>query len=158
MINKLKDICEKSNTTISKIINNKIESFMINKIIVNGKSTAKVIKHIEKGIYLFFNNEDIVVYIGQGGAGKSTLLKERILQELRNYKKNDNGNNGGTLSKNIQSVDKINFDKDEQFKNYIKDWKMKILNTSEVDIHIDILESICIELYNPKYNIKGKHN
>ena len=155
MKKKLNNLFNQCEMIIYKIIDNKIESFNINDMIINNKVSSKNIKHIEKGIYLFSNDENQIVYIGQGGVQTSTPLKKRILQELKNYKKTNYGNNGATLAKNIQSVDKINFDSDDEFRKHINKWKIEILDSTELDIHIDILESICIELYNPKYNIKG---
>ncbi len=156
MKNKLNKLFEECKIIICKIIDEEIESFNISDIVINNKISSKKIKHIQKGLYLFYNNASQIVYIGQGGAQTSTPLKNRILQELKNYNKTDNGNNGATLSKNIQTVDHIKFDSHDDFRSHIKGWKIKILDSLRFDIHIDIIESICIELYSPKYNIKGK--
>jgi excinuclease UvrABC nuclease subunit len=156
MKNKLTDILKECETIICKIIDNEIQSFNINALIKGKKVSSSDIEHIKKGIYLFSDDDNNIVYIGQGGVQPSTPLKKRILQELKNYQKTDNGNNGATLSKNIQSKDKINFDSTDNFIKHINNWKIKILDCNKMNIHIDILESICIELYNPKYNIKGK--
>ena len=103
-----------------------------------------------KGIYFFIQNENIV-YIGQG-----VKLRERILQELRLYRKTSKGNNGGTLSKNIQSEENQTFDEQKDYEKFIKLWKLYIIDINTFKINIDILESLLIELYVPKYNLKGK--
>ena len=156
MKKKLNSLLKESEIIICKIIDNEIQSFNINSLIKDKKVNSKDIKHIQKGIYLFSDDEDNIVYIGQGGVSTSTPLKNRILQELRNYQKTVKGSNGATLSKNIQTNDNIEFDSTDKFREYINNWKIKILDSSEFNIHIDILESICIGIYNPKYNIKGK--
>lgn len=152
MKNKLCKILKESEKMVCRIINNNIETVYIEKIIKD-----KDFPDIKKGIYLVCDDKDEIVYIGQGGTSRSTELKKRILQELRNFKKTDKGNNGGTLSKNIQSKDDVEFKNDSEFKEYINKWKIKILNCDELDIHIDIIESLCIELYKPIYNIKGNN-
>ena len=156
MKEKLKDLLDECKNIINKIINQEIESFEIKDLIKNNRVNTEKIKHIEKGIYFFYNEENKIVYIGQGGVNNKTQLKKRVLQELRNYTKTINGNNGATLSKNIQSFDKIVFDTDIKFREHIKDWKIKILNFEDLNLHMDIIESLCIELYQPIYNIKGK--
>ena len=156
MKEKLSNLFKQCEIIICKIIDNEIESFNINTIVKNNKVSSNNFKHIKKGIYLFYNDRNQIVYVGQGGMGASTPLKDRIMQELRNYQKTDKGSNGATLSKNMQSRDNIKFTFHDDFREHIINWKIKILDCNELDIHIDILESICIELYNPIYNIKGK--
>jgi len=154
MQNKLKDILETSKMFIQKLISDEIETFNIEDLLGKKRNNSTKIKHIKKGIYFFYNDNNKIVYIGQGGDSK-TDLNRRILQELRCFKKTENGNNGGTISKNIMDSENESFDEDS-FKKYISKWKLKILDLKNCKININIIEAICIELYKPKYNIMGK--
>jgi len=119
------------------------------------QNNLSVIEYLSlQGIYAFIDEHGVIRYIGQGGSG-STSLKDRIGQELRLFKKTEKGNNAGTLSKNIQEIDNQSFNNQNEFKQYISQWKIKILHSDSFDVHIDLLESLLIELIKPRYNKKG---
>ncbi|EPM4288781.1 hypothetical protein ACTJ28_004580 [Vibrio alginolyticus] len=105
------------------------------------------------GIYVLESPSGELVYVGQGGRKESTSLNDRILQELRLYKKIPNGNNGGTISKNIQSVDGILFDSKEEWFRYLSSYRLRILHSDNWDVSINLIEAFVMEVIKPKYNL-----
>ncbi len=55
-----------------------------------------------KGLYAFIDQDDKICYIGQGGEGASTTLRNRILQELRLYRKTPKGATGARSAKTFR--------------------------------------------------------
>ena len=112
--------------------------------------TSLGIKLGSTGVYIFENPKGELVYIGQGGRNESTI-NSRILQELRLYKKTTSGNNAGTISKNIQDIDDIQFN-EEMWKLYISNFKIRILHSNDWSISINLIEAFLIETIKPRYN------
>lgn len=105
------------------------------------------------GIYVFESSTGELVYVGQGGRKESTSLNDRILQELRLYKKTQNGNNGGTISKNIQSIDEISFNSKDEWFRFLSNYRLRILHSDSWDVSINLIEAFVMEAVKPKYNI-----
>lgn len=121
------------------------------------KNDLTRLAHLGKtGFYAFVDEKGQYCYIGQGGAGSSTSLKGRLGQELRLYKKTENGNNGGTLSKNIQELCGLSFIQDAEFKKYISGWSLRIIHSARFEVAIELIEAFAIELLRPSLNKIGR--
>lgn len=108
------------------------------------------------GVYAFVDEKGEYCYIGQGGARPSTTLKSRIGQELRLYRKTERGNNGGTLSKNIQELRGLSFAHDAEFKKYVSGWSLRIIHSAQFEVAIELIEAFAIELFRPSLNKSGR--
>lgn len=109
-----------------------------------------------KGVYVFVNEAGVSRYVGQGGAGASTPLASRVKQEFKLFKKTKGGSNGGTLSKNIQDIDKVKFENEAAFISHIAGWRLRILHADSFAVSTELLEAFSIQLSDPRYNKRGK--
>jgi hypothetical protein len=116
-------------------------------------SFIKLGKINNTGIYVFKNPFGTVSYVGKGGGGNNTVLKTRISQELRLYRQSTNGNNGGTLSKNIQDIDKCTFNDESEWKTYIAKWNLIVIDQRNWSVSINLIEAFAIQVFDPKYNV-----
>lgn len=106
-----------------------------------------------KGLYAFIVQDGEICYIGQGGEGASTRLSARILQELRLYKETSTG---GTFSKNLQEIDRVQFDTQDAFREHIAGWKMRILHADDFSASTEFIEAFLIRLFDPRLNKRAR--
>ena len=147
---------------ISLQIGKRFEKFTISEMVLdengvpnnNKKNNFKSINETgDIGVYAFEDPNAVIRYIGQGGRGRKTPLKSRISQELRLFEKTKNGNNGGTLSKNIQEIDSIEFNTKLEWQTFISTWKIRVISQSNWNISINVIEAFLIEVIDPRYNL-----
>ncbi len=108
-----------------------------------------------KGVYFFLDENDNVIYVGQGGGGKTTTFKARILQELRISKKTTTARSTGALCENIHKKHKEKgfktFSSQEDFAKHIRNWKVRVLPVEGTSSFLDLVEEFFISIYKP-YN------
>ncbi|HIF9513195.1 hypothetical protein [Photobacterium kishitanii] len=156
---KLNQACNLALEEVLLKIGNRINSIELSQVMLKEDGSPKSgdlslgLSLCSTGVYVLESPSGELVYVGQGGRKKSTTLNDRILQELRLFKKTANGSNGGTISKNIQSIDGICFKTKGEWRMYLSNYRLRVLHSNNWDISINLIEAFIIEAINPKYNI-----
>lgn len=116
----------------------------------------------ETGVYLFFNSENIPIYVGVGGIGKNDDLYVRVRNECKIHSESYSEDTGATLSINIKKeLELLNQYKDDnQIKSLINSFRIIAINLGKMNVSsnqdfANYLESLLIILFRPQYNRRG---